>query len=302
MTVFDVAVAWNWDHDAGFIGFFRQACAARSLSLLEITPQNLPAAAEALSAGQLTFRSFMNRAADTDVSFLSLVRWARENGAFRVNPHEQEFYSADKATMHLELISVGLHTPYTIILAPYSEQPQLPILDLSPLGDSFAIKPAMGGGGQGVVLEATNRDQVLQARQQFPDDKYLVQAHVEPKLLDGRPAWFRVIYCVGEVFVSWWPPETHVYHPVTKEDVVRYGLGALYDMAVRIGDVCQLHLFSTEIALTQDDQFLAVDYVNDQIDLRLQSQAVDGVPDAIVQEITGRLAGLVVDALESSAP
>ena len=49
----------------------------------------------------------MNRAADTDVSFLSLVRWARENGAFRVNPHEQEFYSADKATMHLELISVG---------------------------------------------------------------------------------------------------------------------------------------------------------------------------------------------------
>lgn len=302
MTVFDVAVAWNWDHDAGFIGYFRQACAARSLSLLEITPQNLPAAAQALATGQLAFRSFMNRAADTDVSFLSLVRWARANAALRVNPHEQEFYSADKATMHLELISAGLHTPYTIILAPYVEQPQLPILDLSPLGDSFAIKPAMGGGGQGVVLEATNRDQVLQARQQFPDDKYLVQAHVEPKLLDGRPAWFRVIYCVGEVFVSWWPPETHVYHPVTKEDVVRYGLGALYDMAVRIGDVCHLHLFSTEIALTQDDQFLAVDYVNDQIDLRLQSQAADGVPDAIVQEIADRLAGLVVDTLASGAP
>ena len=166
------------------------------------------------------------------------------------------------------------------------------------MGDSFAIKPALGGGGQGVVLEATNRDQVQQARQLFPEDKYLVQAHVEPKLLEGRPAWFRVIYCVGEVFVSWWPPETHVYHPVTKEDVVRYGLGALYDMAVRISDVCNLHLFSTEIALTLDDKFLAVDYVNDQIDLRLQAQAVDGVPDAIVQEIADRLAGLVAGALE----
>lgn len=299
MTEFDVAVAWNWQHDAGFIGYFRQACEVRSLSLLEITPDNLHAVSEALSAGELMFRAFMNRAADTDARFLSLVRWAREQGVFRVNPHEQESYSADKATMHLELISAGLHTPYTIILAPCSDQPELPDLDLSPLGDSFAIKPALGGGGQGVVLEATNRNQVQEARQLFPDDKYLVQAHVEPKLLEGRPAWFRVIYCVGEVFVSWWPPETHVYHPVTKEDVVRYGLGALYDMAVRIGDVCHLHLFSTEIALTQDDQFLSVDYVNDQIDLRLQSQAVDGVPDAIIQEITGRLAGLVADALQS---
>ncbi|MEZ4767506.1 MAG: oligoendopeptidase F [Caldilineales bacterium] len=301
MTEYDVAVAWNWHHDAGFIGSFRQACEARSLSVLEITPDTLDAATQALGAGQLAFRSFMNRAADTDTSFLSLVRWAREHGAFRINPHEQETYTADKATMHLELISAGLHTPYTIILAPVVEQPTLPALDLSPLGDSFAIKPALGGGGQGVVLEATNHDQVQQARQLFPHDKYLVQAHVEPKLLDGRPAWFRVIYCVGEVFVSWWPPETHVYHPVTKEDVVRYGLGALYDMAVRIADVCRLHLFSTEIALTRDDQFLAVDYVNDQIDLRLQSQAVDGVPDAIVQEIGDRLAGLVADALDQTA-
>ena len=298
MTEFDVAVAWNWQHDAGFIGYFRQACEARGLSLFEITPENLQAVSEALSAGQLSFRAFMNRAADTDERFLSLVRWAREQGAFRVNPHEQESYSADKATMHLELITAGLDTPYTIILAPYAEQPHLSELDLSPLGDSFAIKPALGGGGQGVVLEATNRDQVHEARQLFPNDKYLVQAHVEPKLLEGRPAWFRVIYCVGEIFVSWWPPETHVYHPVTKDDVVRYGLGALYDMAVRIGDVCRLHLFSTEIALTRDDQFLAVDYVNDQIDLRLQSQAVDGVPDAIVQEITDRLAALVAGELQ----
>jgi hypothetical protein len=35
--------------------------------------------------------------------------------------------------------------------------------------------------------------------------------------------------------------------------------------------------------------------VNDQIDLRLQSRAVDGVPDAIADDIAWRLASLVQD-------
>jgi hypothetical protein len=36
-----------------------------------------------------------------------------------------------------------------------------------------------------------------------------------------------------------------------------------------------------------------VDYVNDPVDLRLQSKAVDGVPDAWVENIAGRLARMV---------
>ncbi len=38
---------------------------------------------------------------------------------------------------------------------------------------------------------------------------------------------------------------------------------------------------------------MAVDYVNDPLDLRLQSKAADGVPDAIVENIAGRMARLV---------
>jgi len=48
-------------------------------------------------------------------------------------------------------------------------------------------------------------------------------------------------------------------------------------------------LFSTEIALTSENLFVVVDYVNDQIDLRLRSQAYDGVPDHFVRDITQRL-------------
>ncbi len=34
--------------------------------------------------------------------------------------------------MHLELITAGIHTPYTILLPPFIEQPVIPELDLSP--------------------------------------------------------------------------------------------------------------------------------------------------------------------------
>jgi oligoendopeptidase F len=293
MTTYDLCIAWNWPHDAGFVGMLEQACRARGLSVLHITPENLDAAHQALLNGELSFRAFTNRAADTDPAFLKIVDWARANRVFRINPHERETYTADKATMHLELISFGLNTPYSIILSPYDQQPELPDLDLSPLGPAFAIKPANGGGGEGVICEATSAEQVTLARQQFPHDKYLLQAYVTPAEIAGQPAWFRVIYCLGEIYANWWPPQTHIFRPVRSDEVVALRLGELYDMAVRIANVSRLHLFSTEIALTPEGQFLAVDYVNDQIDLRLQSQAQDGVPDAIVWDICRRLAELV---------
>ena len=44
--------------------------------------------------------------------------------------------------------------------------------------------------------------------------------------------------------------------------------------------ICKLDWFSTEIALTLEE-FVVVDYVNDGIDTRVQSKAVDGVPDEV---------------------
>lgn len=168
MTTYDLCIAWNWPHDADFVRLLEQACRERGLSVLHVTPDNLDAAHQALLAGDLNFHTFMNRAADTDPAFLKLVDWARLNDVFRINPHERETYTADKATMHLELIANGLHTPYSLILAPHNEQPELPELDLSPLGPAFAIKPANGGGGEGVICEATSLEQVAQAAGNSP--------------------------------------------------------------------------------------------------------------------------------------
>ena len=79
---------------------------------------------------------------------------------------------------------------------------------------------------------------------------------------------------------------------MTAEQHFHFGLRSLYEVARRIAQVCRLDLFSTEIALNSDGRFLAVDYVNDPVDLRLQSKAADGVPDAWVENIAGRLVRL----------
>jgi hypothetical protein len=204
--------------------------------------------------------------------------------------------------MHLALIGDGLHTPHTIILPSYEQQPVLPPIDLSSLGESFTIKPAHGGGGEGVVVKATTLRQALAARQEYPTDRYLLQAHIASAQLDSRPAWFRVIYCAGQVYPCWWDTHTHVYTPVTSAQESHYGLGPLRDITVALARLCGLDLFSTEISLTPAGRFVIVDYVNDPLDLRLQSKALDGVPDAIVNDIAQRLARLVVEAQRDCVP
>jgi len=288
----DLCLAWNWEHDTDFVMLLDRACRSHGLSLLQITPDNLVDVLQSLVNDQITFRAFFDRASDADVRFIPVVQWARDHAVYRINPHEQASYTWNKATMHLALTNASLHTPYTIILPSYEEQPILPPIDLSPLGDSFTIKPAHGGGGEGVVVEAISLSEVLVARQEYPTDRYLLQAHIVPAQLGSRPAWFRVIYCAEQVYPCWWDTRTHVYTPVTFAEESRYCLSPLHDITASIARVCELELFSTEIALTPDGLFIVIDYVNDQIDLRLRSKAFDGVPDDIVRDIAGRLVAL----------
>jgi hypothetical protein len=292
MSHFDLCLAWNWEYDRDFVHLVEVACTKSGLAFFSVTPENLDSTLAGLSSGGISFTAFLDRASESDPCFQPLVDQARQLCIFRINPQELTVWSADKATMHLEFVSRGLETPYTILLSPCNEQPGLPPLDLSPLGGRFAIKPASMGGGEGVVLEATSLEQVLSVRWQYPHEKYLLQAHVTPQVLDGRPAWFRVLVCDGAVYACWWDQDTHIYTLVRAEERFRFGLRGLYQIARRITQVCRLDLFSTEITLAADGRFLAVDYVNDPVDLRLQSKAADGVPDAFVENIAGRLVRL----------
>lgn len=283
---YDLCLPWYWEYDDVFVGMVERACIEEGISLWQIKPDNLLESITALYKGVTTFKTLLYRG-QGEAIFDPIPRWAQEFGARRINPLEVSAWSEDKATMHLELISSGLHTPYTILLAPFLQQPVVPPIDLTPLGENFVIKPSNGGGGEGVIIGAGTMNEILQARMEFPEQKYLIQAHVTPRTIDEKPAWFRVFYANGETYPCWWDTSTHAYQNVTAEDESQYRLGSLRDITKRIASICKLDWFSTEIALA--DEFIVVDYVNDEIDTRVQSQALDGVPDEIMHGIANQL-------------
>lgn len=290
MRLYDLCLAWNWEHDADFVRILDLACAARGMTLLDVSASNLAETLPLLSERSAGFRALLDRASEADSAYLPLVEVAKELGARRFNPRELADRAYNKAAMHRAFLAEGLLTPRTVILPSYEDQPGLPSLDLAALGRWVTVKPAEGGGGEGVIVKLSTLEQIQRARREFPAQPYLVQEHIMPKTVDGLPAWFRVIHCLGEIFICHWDTATHVYTPLRPEAEGGAEVESLRKIMRQIARICGLDLFSTEIALTEDDRLLVVDYVNDPIDLRLQSRAADGVPDFIVERIAARIA------------
>jgi hypothetical protein len=291
---YDLCLPWYWEYDDVFVGMVERASIEEGISLWQIKPDNLLESITSLYKGIMTFKTLLHRG-QGEATFDPIPRWAREFGARRINPAEISEWSEDKATMHLELINSGIHTPYTILLAPFLEQPVIPQIDLTPLGENFVIKPSNGGGGEGVILGAASMDEILQARMEFPEQKYLIQAHVVPRMIAEAPAWFRIFYANGETYPCWWDTETHIYTMVTAEEESQDQLGSLREVTKRIAAICKLDWFSTEVALA--DELIVVDYVNDEIDTRVQSQAMDGVPDEVMNRIAIQLVKIAKENL-----
>lgn len=320
MRLYDLCLAWNWEHDADFVRILDSTCAARGLTLLNISAHNLADVLPLLARREAGFRLFMDRASEADSTYLPLVDVARSLGARRLNPRELADHAYNKAAMHRTFQAAGIHTPKTIIMPSLQEEPLLTFLDISPFRGKFVAKPALGGGGDGVVTDLSTLEHVRAARQQFPEQQYLLQQQVTPKIVGGLPAWFRVIYCLGEIYPCYWNTTTHVYTPINETGgharppqqfdppqpaigaVLRDNpilgnspvIGSLCEVTRRIARLCRLEIFSTEIALTEENRLLVVDYVNDPIDLRLQSSALDGVPDFIIEQIAARIVEEVI--------
>lgn len=291
--VYNVALAWNAEEDADFVKLFRSACRRRNKTFLEITSDNFEKIQQDLIDKNISFKTFIDRGSDNDLRFMFLIQWSRENDVLMINKDELVSRAADKAAMHFALINHGLQTPYTILIPSYNEQPDIPPMELELLGEKFIVKPAHGGGGEGISTQASSWEQVLEVRKEYPDDTYLLQNFIVAKELAGKQAWFRVIYCSGNIYPCWWNTQTHHYQIVSKNDEKTLRLIDLRSITEKIAQICQLDIFSTEIALTFEDIFIVVDYVNDQIDLRLQSRFPDGVPDTIVKKVTQNLASCI---------
>jgi len=292
----DLAVAADWEYDRDFVSLLEEAALAEGLTCRVVWPENLAETLQQTSRGEVGFRFLFDRASTTSPEFLELQKLVADRGTEVLEPIEKVRWASDKATMHLEFITHGLNTPYTIILPPLAtgEPFALTAEDLSRLGTPFIIKPAnTTGGSLGVVEGAVSFEDVWRARQVYPMDKYLLQEKVRPREEDGKRFWFRGFYILGVVLAAWWNDLTHVYSELRPDEVGRYGLQGLFPVVAKISEVSSLRFFSTEIVRTAEGEFLCVDYVNEPCDMRLKSLHFDGVPDRIVKQVALRVAEYV---------
>jgi hypothetical protein len=295
IQVYDLAISWNWEYDQGFIGCVRDGASHNNISLLEICNENVEQIFNQLKNGDIHFRYFLDRASDEDEIFQPLTHYIvsqfranNSNKTCPINLPDLQSRATDKATMHLEFLTHGIDVPYTIIISPYSDnnKVELSLVELAKLGRPFIIKPAnTTGGGIGVVMGAETLKEVIDARQFHKNDKYLLQETIKPMILNGRRAWFRVFYAFGDIIPCWWDDITHVYSLLNTIEERQLGLEKLRMITEIIYRICRLEFFSTELVYIAEKKCVAVDYVNEMCDMRLQSQFLDGVPDIAVNRI-----------------
>ena len=296
---YNIAIMWNWEYDRHFIELIRFNTSQQNLKVLEIVANNVEDVFEGYKRKKIRFQYLLDRASDEDERFQPFARYVLKQ--FRsgdgsllsiIHPQDLQSLAADKATMHLEFLSNGIDVPYTIIISPYNhkKEVELSLTELSKLGRPFIIKPAnTTGGGVGVVMGAETLKEIIDARQLHKNDKYLLQETIRPVLLNQHRAWLRIFYAFGDIIPCWWDDATHIYSPLTADEIRLLGLSQLFEITERIKNICKLDFFSSELVYTADGKCVAVDYVNEICDMRFQSQFADGVPDSIVHRIVGRL-------------
>jgi len=293
---YHLAIATDWEYDADYVQLLERTAQRQGLSSYVIWPGNLDNVVHQIENGNIDFGFYYDRASDTSLEFLKLQSLMIQNHVPVFDNLKNLKWAADKAIMHIEFTSGGIHTPYTLIIPPYKSDENIFLSEeiLSPLEKPFIAKPANTvGGGQGVIKEARTIEDVLRARKTFPSQRYLLQRKIIPIEKNGRRFWFRGFYTCGLVQAAWWNDHTHSYDLITEEELEKYILEPLFGVIEKIAYVCKVNFFSTEITVGNNGEFTAIDYVNEVCDMRLKSRHYDGVPDEIVEKIVNRIVSYV---------
>lgn len=302
MKRYHLAMALDWEYDQDFIKLLEQAAHKRGLSTYVAWPKNLVETIYHIKNDTLSFRFFYDRASDTSPEFLALHKLMLQKNIPVFDTWNKQRWAADKANMQYKFTEVGINTPFTLILPSWRDQPYIHVSedDLGRLGSPFVIKPShTTGGGIGVVKNARSLKDILEVRQTFPNERYLVQKKIVPKEQEGRRFWFRGFYTCGLIQLTWWNDLTYGYELCTPQEIERYGLLPLFGIVRSVARACGLNFFSTEITIDETGDLIAIDYVNEVCDMRLGSKSFDGVPDGVVRKIAGRIVDHVAEKLNT---
>ena len=282
------------DADDFFIHRVQEHCAERGMNFFLVEPAWVEAFHDKLARGEVWPRVLLNMHSEhhlPDDIFTRVLRQAHEKGSQVIDPPDVALAAFNKATIHPRLATAGVNVPPTIIL-PREEAGtfKLSANDRILLGAPFVIKPSLGYGRRGVVLDATSEGDIARSIAAWPDPHYLLQQRIVPRWLMGLPAYFRVYFVFGSVWLCWWNCFSDRYRAVAESEEQQFSLAPLREIVARIATLTGMKFFSSEIALTESNEFVAIDYVNDQCHLLTQSASPKmGVPDELVAAIARRL-------------
>ena len=285
MEQFDLAIAYKWKYDVNFVKLIEEIFQKDKLRTFIIGLHNRDEIYYRVSINQLQFNFFLDRASDEDETFVPLANLIKSKRTRIINDYEKVESSVDKATIQPLLEKNNIKIPRTEIIEQYGKIkiPNYLRKIIRSFKKPFVIKPSYySGGGDGVVVDGKSFDDVQRERMGNGDDRYLIQEFITPKLINGKRAWFRPLYAFGKVIILMWDDKTHIYDQITKEDEKLFDKKKLINTTKRLAKISGLDYFSTEIAIDKSDEYYVIDYINDQCDMRMKSEHLDGVPDESV--------------------
>lgn len=282
------------DSDDFFIQRIQQHCAERGMNFFLIEPLWIEPFRIYYRLGEVWARVLLNMHSEhhqPDEIYHRLVRLAHDRGTRVIDPPDVALEAFDKARLHRRLVEAGFNVPPTVVVAR-EEVPSFQLNDRQRemLGTPFVIKPSLGYGRKGVILDATSEKDLTRSLAAFGNPHYLLQRKITPHQLNGEPAYFRVYYVFGSIWLCWWNCFTDQYRMVSQQELENFQLAPLREIVGRIAAVSGMKFFSTELAQTATGEFVAIDYVNDQCHMVTKSSNPKiGVPDELVAAIARRL-------------
>ena len=294
MRTYDFVMTHKLDADDYFIHRVQGRCAEKGLNFFLIEPLWVEAFYDKLQKGKVWPRVLLNMHSEhhqPEDIYHRLVRLAFERKTQVIDPPDIAQAAFDKSRLHPRLESAGFALPFTVIAPTGNGQGfKLTVEERVQLGSPFVIKPALGYGKRGVIMDAQSEGDLARSMAGWPDQRYLLQKRIVPRQIAGVPAYFRVFYAFGSLWFCWWNCFTDRYAPLLPGEMEKHGLQPLGEIVTRLADLTRMQFFSSEIALTEAGRFVLIDYVNDQCHMLTQSaNAQIGVPDAVVGGIAQRL-------------
>lgn len=297
MKTYDFVLTWVNSEQEKFVLWLKAQCKLRKMSMLVAGPDNVRSVVKDVEGGSLRIKFLLDNEAsynDPIDIYGRLCYAVKDKGGYVVCDPDYARAASNKSITHYDLIRAGIDVPCTIIVRNW--QPDAFCLSAEEkklLGEEFIIKPATGFGQKGIIKNAKGSiAEIACARNFNRGDNFLLQEKVAPLAMGDKMAWFRIYYLFGEIIPCWWDTETGKYSHVTLKEFNMYKLLPLVRIVSEIAKITRLEFFSSEIALIKTlkgvRKFVAVDYVNDQPELCVRPQAINGPLEDVTEHIANR--------------